>query len=174
MRWFLIALFLLAACQNAPSTADVDGSALAVDEISVTSLDSPAAVTAPDEGTAPDGAAANSQTSTAETPDVATDPETDAPPADEVAPPEEAAPEAPKPAAQILCEKSGGQWAVAGESGAFACVKPTRDGGKSCKKEGDCQGMCLARSGTCAPFMPLFGCNEVLEKDGRRVTLCIE
>jgi hypothetical protein len=34
--------------------------------------------------------------------------------------------------------------------------------------------MCLARSGTCAPIMPLFGCNEVLDKQGRRVTLCIE
>lgn len=168
MRRFLIALVLLAACQTSPPTSGDGGSALATDEITVTSLDGPAAPTGP--------AAADTEPAAATdgTPRAAADPTAQAAPSDEAAPPADEGPKAPKPAAQVLCENSGGQWAVAGESGAFACVKPTRDGGKVCKKQGDCQGMCLARSGSCAPFMPLLGCNEVLDKDGRRVTLCIE
>lgn len=84
------------------------------------------------------------------------------------------APEAPKSPQQLLCEKGGGIWTVAGETGAFLCVSPTRDGGKSCRKKTDCDGQCLARSGTCSPYDPLFGCNEVLDKDGRRMTLCLD
>ena len=160
MRRFLLAFAVLAACQMTPPEGGEVVSAIPGDEISVTSLDAPAAPVVPDTSDPepqPDTAA--------ETPDTET-PDTEAPAVEE--------PAAPKPAAQVLCEKTGGQWSVAGESGAFTCVKPTRDGGKVCTKKGDCQGMCLARSGTCAPFMPLFGCNEVLEQDGRRVTLCIE
>ncbi len=74
---------------------------------------------------------------------------------------------------QIKCEKQGGSWDKPGKSDARTCIKPTRDGGKQCTKEGDCDGMCLARSRTCAPVKPLFGCNEILQKDGSRVNLCI-
>ena len=75
---------------------------------------------------------------------------------------------------QIKCEKQGGKWGKAGRSNGKACVKPVRDGGKQCRKESDCDSVCLARSRTCAPVKPLFGCNEILQDDGRRVTLCID
>lgn len=81
---------------------------------------------------------------------------------------------APKSATQLACEKAKGRYIPVGKSGLKACQKPTRDGGKQCRSQGDCQGECLARSGTCAPFTPLFGCNEVLQADGRRVTLCLQ
>lgn len=95
----------------------------------------------------------------------------DAPAEDSAA--ETAPPEPPKSQPQRLCEAAGGIWGEAAESGAFLCQKPTRDSGKSCDRKGDCQGECLARSGTCAPVIPLLGCNEVLDSEGRLVTLCI-
>ncbi len=86
----------------------------------------------------------------------------------------EVVPEVLKPKEQIACEKQGGVWAVAGKTAARACVRQTRDGGKQCRKASDCEGLCLARSGTCAPIAPLFGCNEIFQDDGRRVTLCLD
>lgn len=83
----------------------------------------------------------------------------------------------PKPPAspeEVACLRKGGLWIRAGKSIAMTCVKLTRDAGESCRREQDCQGQCLARSMTCAPYDPLFGCNEVLQNDGARVTLCIE
>lgn len=81
--------------------------------------------------------------------------------------------EAQKTPEQVKCEKSRGRWTPIGGGAGYICVRQTRDGGKSCDKEGDCQGQCLARSRTCAPIDPLLGCNEVLQSDGRRVTLCL-
>lgn len=85
-----------------------------------------------------------------------------------------AAPVAPRSEAQLRCEARGGVWSRAGGEASFACVRRTRDAGRSCRKESDCEGFCLARSGTCAPVTPMFGCNDILQKDGRRVTLCLE
>lgn len=75
---------------------------------------------------------------------------------------------------QITCEKRGGSWGNAGRPGLQACIKRTRDAGKECRKQSNCESVCLARSRTCAPVKPLFGCNEILQDDGRRVTLCID
>ena len=91
------------------------------------------------------------------------------------APAPETAPEPPpKPAAQLVCEGDGGVWVNISGKGVQTCAQRTRDGGKSCKRERDCEGLCLARSRTCAPIQPLFGCNEILQADGRQVTLCID
>jgi hypothetical protein len=155
----LLVASLLVACQMT-SPGDVP---LADDEITVTSLDAPvvAEVAASD---------ANADTPKPKPrPDTVSATETPTSP-----PASEPEPETPKSAEQVLCEKTGGQWAVAGKTGAHLCVSPTRDGGKMCRKKSDCEGQCLARSGTCAPFMPLFGCNDVLEQNGSRVTLCID
>lgn len=168
----LTALALLVACQMTGTAT----SPVTSDEILVTPLDPPS-----EPGTAVAGG-------TEIAPAGADDPHPKPKPADLVAPttPDEGsdaskpalteagAPETPKAPEQILCEASGGLWSLAGKTGAYICVSPTRDGGKSCRKKTDCEGQCLARSGTCAPYSPLFGCNEVLEKDGRRVTLCID
>ncbi len=80
----------------------------------------------------------------------------------------------PKSDAQLACERMGGRWSSLGNAMTRTCVQPTRDAGKSCTRETQCESQCLARSGTCAPFKPLLGCNEVFQKDGARVTLCIE
>jgi hypothetical protein len=161
----LMSLALLVACQMTAPGA----SPMAADEISVTPLDA-LPETAPTTDTAHPKPRPDTATEPTAPDDAALDPVTTEPVTSEPA----AEPEAPKSAEQVLCETAGGQWAVAGKTGAFICVSPTRDGGKACHKKGDCEGLCLARSGTCAPFSPLFGCNEVLEKDGRRVTLCID
>ena len=91
----------------------------------------------------------------------------DAAPAADVVPAELKSPQ------QLQCEKKQGVWSVAGDTGARICVYQTRDGGKACTKGTQCQGQCLARSGSCSPITPLFGCNEILDDGGRRVTLCI-
>ena len=164
----LLAGLVLVACQ----TAAPGGAWVASDAISVTALDAP--VTA---GPSTDQPAATTTDPTTPRPKPrpGTDPAADTPAEPATSEPDAAAePEAPKPPEQLLCEKTGGQWAMAGTTGAYICVKLTRDGGKMCRKKSDCEGLCLARSGTCAPFTPLFGCNEVLEKDGRRMTLCID
>lgn len=157
----LLVASLLSACQMIAPV----GTPLTTDEISVTPL------------AAPDGSAPMTGATPAHPkprPDTLAEPAVPATPDAPTVEPVASEPAAPKSPAQLLCEKSGGQWLVAGETGAYICVSPTRDGGKLCRKKSDCQGLCLARSGTCAPFTPLFGCNDVLEKDGRRVTLCID
>ncbi len=85
-----------------------------------------------------------------------------------------APPEPPKSDIQLRCERRGGSYAaVGGDSDLRACVNRTRDGGKSCTRESDCSGQCLARSRTCSPIDPLLGCNEVLQDNGARVNLCL-
>lgn len=94
-------------------------------------------------------------------------------------PPPPPPPEAPAPPvvakspAHQLCEKKGGRWSMAGSAKASFCQTPTKDAGKSCRKETDCNGYCLAKSGTCAPYTPLFGCNDILTAEGRMITQCI-
>ena len=77
-------------------------------------------------------------------------------------------------AEEKTCVKSGGSWAKAGKSSAKTCIRRTKDGGKRCDAEQDCEGYCLARSGTCAPAIPMFGCNDILQDNGVQVTLCID
>jgi hypothetical protein len=97
---------------------------------------------------------------------------TEARPADVV--PEVVVPEADKTPEQKACEKKAGTWSRVGENQSQACLHITRDAGKQCRRDRDCESVCLARSGTCAPVTPLFGCNEVLQDDGRRMTQCLE
>ncbi|AWB47937.1 hypothetical protein HYN69_04880 [Gemmobacter aquarius] len=75
---------------------------------------------------------------------------------------------------QSACLAKGGIWSANGTSPLRTCVTRTRDAGKSCRKETDCDGLCLARSRTCAPVKPLFGCNPILQADGTEATLCID
>lgn len=74
---------------------------------------------------------------------------------------------------EAACRKEGGSWSKVGKGGR-ACLKATRDSGKSCSSGRECEGLCLARSGTCAPLKPMFGCNEIFQDDGQKVTLCID
>ena len=111
--------------------------------------------------------------------------ETPVEPAVEAAPEPEATAEAPADApAEVIapavvspeqkaCERRGGRFGSVGGSEFHVCFMTPRDAGKACTKSGDCLGECLARSRTCAPVIPLFGCNDVLNDRGDRQTLCI-
>ena len=109
-------------------------------------------------------------------PDTAAEPVTD--PAPEASAPPEAAPTPPNPAlagVQRACAAQGGRLVPVGTGSArMICLNQTRDSGKRCSARGDCEGECLARSNTCAPVRPLFGCHEVLNARGARVTECLE
>lgn len=95
----------------------------------------------------------------------------DMPPAEEPAP--EAAPVV-KSKAQLACERKDGSWQPWGTEGGMVCFTRPRDAGKSCDAATDCSTTCLARSRTCAPLTPLFGCNDVLTRYGQTVTECTE
>jgi hypothetical protein len=92
----------------------------------------------------------------------------------ETAPEAEAPAPPPKSDAQRACERKRGIWSKVGKGDLRACIFTTRDSGKSCDQESDCEGACLARSRSCSPIRPLFGCNEILQDNGAQVTLCIE
>ena len=154
-----LALSLLAACQlSLPGRKDAATAAppASAGSITTTTLDAPAA---------PDQPAPQPAVTAPEADEAATTP---APPAQPLA----SSP--PKPAAQVACEKDRGTWARAGDGGGMACIRQTRDGGKRCDSKSDCQGECLARSRSCAPIQPLFGCNDVLMDNGAAVTLCLD
>ena len=72
------------------------------------------------------------------------------------------------------CLKKGGRFGSGAATGTFLCYENTPDANQSCSKASDCEGLCLARSRTCAPVKPLFGCNEVLSENGSTATVCIE
>lgn len=157
----LCCMVLVAGCSlSRPERAEVAENLITGAEIAVTTLDAPL-------------------------PDTATPPEVIPP-----AKPEHVMPEPAKPEPEILpvpadppplvmtpeeqaCFEKGGLWGAVG-SGGTACMYPTRDAGKQCRNESDCDGYCLARSGTCAPYTPMFGCNEIVQDNGVVVTLCID
>ncbi|MGH1329780.1 MAG: hypothetical protein ACRBBK_02775 [Paracoccaceae bacterium] len=72
------------------------------------------------------------------------------------------------------CIARGGQFGRGGLSGGYVCFETPRDAGKSCSKASDCESACLARSRTCSPIKPVFGCVDVLTQSGRPSTLCID
>ena len=72
------------------------------------------------------------------------------------------------------CEESGGRWGSGGQEGRLVCFLVTPDANASCNSASDCEGLCLARSRTCSPVTPFFGCHEVLNGRGAAQTLCIE
>jgi len=71
------------------------------------------------------------------------------------------------------CVREGGRM-VPRAGGVLACVRMTGDGGRACTASRQCEGECLARSGTCAPVTPLHGCHEVWLAPGSRVTQCLD
>lgn len=75
---------------------------------------------------------------------------------------------------QDQCARSGGRIGRRGASDALTCFIQPKDAGQRCTRASDCEGACLARSGTCSPVIPLLGCNEILLDTGLRVTECRE
>ena len=182
----LTAIGLLAACQpslSGKTSQDVTPNAVAGDAIETTALDAVPGEPV-DAAPVPELAAAGAEVAAAQSaPEVA--PVADA--ASEVA--ADATVEATEPAPtpdltetpvtskserQLACEKKKGRWAKVGKGEGRACVFTTKDSGKRCERESQCDSVCLARSGTCAPFKPMYGCNEILQDNGARVTLCLD
>ncbi len=176
------AMGLLSGCiapggnQTAGPEAGVTANAVTGGDIEVTPLDAPGGAdaqaaqtsdaSAPVEPVAPQTAPA---VPAAEDPGEAAPDPAPAAEAEDAAPPPP-----PKSELQLACEKKGNRWLKIGEGEKRACVRMTRDQGKRCERESQCESVCLARSGTCAPFKPMYGCNEVLQDNGARVTLCLE
>ncbi|HLQ20008.1 MAG TPA: hypothetical protein VK146_13605 [Tabrizicola sp.] len=169
---------LLSACQGAlggKSPAGVTPNAVLGDSIEVTTLDTP-----PPDGNTPGPVPAGpSGAETAAPQEAAATPADPAEPSGEAgapAPVPDAAetPVTPKSEQQLACEKKKGRWLRVGKGSARACVFQTKDAGKRCERESQCEGVCLARSGTCSPLKPLYGCNEILQDNGARVTLCLD
>lgn len=84
-----------------------------------------------------------------------------------------APPKQPSSPEEAACVNDGGRWGPVGNGSAMSCFRPMRDAGKSCAKESDCASQCLARSRSCAPFWPIFGCTEVIQNNGAVVNLCL-
>jgi hypothetical protein len=180
----LVVPLLLAGCElalpgrgaDSSPPQDVTANAITGGEIEVTALNEvpPVAATPPaaSDGSAPPPQAAGPDAVVAAVADAdpAPQPTDPAPSADPVA----AVPEVPKGAAQLACEKKGRRWIRVGQTAVSTCVKLTDQGDKRCTRKSQCEGECLARSGTCSPVEPLLGCNEVLQDNGARVTLCVE
>lgn len=172
MRYVLVLALVLAGCTlgggKLAKPADAPNP-ITGDPIAVTSLDKPAGPAGPaaKPATKPaaEGAAPDISKPLAEKPV--------ADPAPTVPPVVEEPARVPGPE-ELACLKTGGQWAVAGKAGGMTCVRTLRDAGKSCRKKSDCEGDCLARSNTCSPISPLFGCNDILQDNGVMVTLCID
>lgn len=74
---------------------------------------------------------------------------------------------------RAACAREGGRLQSLA-SGLVTCIRQTGDAGRACTGASDCEGVCLARSGTCAPITPLYGCHEVLLSPGSRVTQCLD
>jgi hypothetical protein len=74
---------------------------------------------------------------------------------------------------RAACAREGGRMTSL-PSGLVSCIRQTRDAGRTCTGARDCEGVCLARTGTCAPIAPLYGCHEVLLAPGSRVTQCLD
>lgn len=196
MRWMaVLAVAMLSACVPGLGGSEraalaPNASPLAAEVIETTSLETPtgqrtAQTTAQTSGqtTTPTTAQTTAQTTALNAAQTAAPPAATAPdeadpaapePTEEVAAVPTAQAPAPSSPEEARCLKSGGSWATAGDSGAKACVRLTRDGGKSCTRQSQCEGFCLARSRTCAPITPMFGCTEILQDDGREVTLCLD
>lgn len=173
MRFCLILAVVLAGCtlgsgklaKPSDTTNPITG-----DAIAVTSLDAPVGAADPAKPAAkPDAAKPDlAQVAPAQPDPAAIDPTKAATPPVAEEPARILGPE------ELACVKKGGQWSVAGKAGGMSCVRMMHDAGKSCRKKSDCEGDCLARSNTCAPIAPLFGCNDILQDNGVMVTLCID
>ena len=163
--WFLLlaALALLGACDLVPVGVGAKPKAVAA----------PADPLAPTYVTTEDDPALEGDTAAApaDPEEIATGPGPEVAAVPAVAEP----PEPPDANAEVraLCTRNNGNFTRT-QAGAFVCVSRTRDAGKSCTASSQCQGSCLARSGTCAPVKPLIGCHEIATVEGAVATVCIE
>lgn len=75
---------------------------------------------------------------------------------------------------QAACEAEGGRWGTGSLAGANVCYRETPDANQPCSSQNDCTGLCFARSRTCSPITPIFGCHDILTSLGGTARLCID
>lgn len=169
----MLAVSLLTACQFIPGTEGSDD----VIEVGVLPL-----TDAPDDGPDPVGATP-APAAPGDEPPAAGSPSDAATPANDQTQDPSTATNGPPPpdpvapffaAEQAACLARGGMYQRVGQSDVRACIFATQDAGRSCTSSAACEGMCLARSGTCAPVTPLYGCHEIVQNNGLRTTQCLQ
>ena len=74
---------------------------------------------------------------------------------------------------KATCLETGGTWGIGGILGLQQCFPNYSDAGKSCNRESDCQGMCMADTRTCAKTSS-YGCMSYLNDDGNLEEICID
>jgi hypothetical protein len=70
------------------------------------------------------------------------------------------------------CAATGGKM-VTGLAGPV-CAKVTKDAGKACTSNDQCETNCLAETKTCAPTSPYFGCFATLENGVETPMMCVD
>lgn len=75
---------------------------------------------------------------------------------------------------RAACLKRGGNFAPGGKAGLLTCFTTPKDAGKRCSGNSECEGLCLARSQSCAPVVPIYGCQDVILDGGARATVCLD
>ena len=69
------------------------------------------------------------------------------------------------------CAQRGGE-VVIGLAGP-TCAMPEPDAGKACLSSEQCSGFCLAKTRSCSPVRPYFGCHSLYE-NGEVVEICVD
>jgi hypothetical protein len=75
---------------------------------------------------------------------------------------------------RAICEADGGRFSPGPGGSTRVCFRTPEDANAFCTTGADCEGLCLARSRTCAPQVPLFGCHEAIMENGLRATICLD
>jgi hypothetical protein len=76
------------------------------------------------------------------------------------------------------CDAAGLDTVIGGPSGWY-CARATTDAGRTCRRESDCEGFCMAgspsaRTGQCSTHTVFQACLPILDDSGERIELCIE
>lgn len=95
------------------------------------------------------------------------------------------------PEGRQACEAAGGTWKPAGLFPKPICTVPTRDAGRTCADNEECEGYCLAAlsrsqidlvrqhrslaiQGACTVHMPVFGCMAIVRQGLVRSIKCLD
>lgn len=88
------------------------------------------------------------------------------------------------------CATAGGRWGRVGLFPKLICRVPTRDAGRACGDESECEGSCLAAltqeqrdlvvrmrqklatMGQCTPMAPVFGCQAIVRQGSVSAIVC--
>lgn len=74
---------------------------------------------------------------------------------------------------KVECLEAGGRWGRGGILALQQCFPNYSDGGKSCNRDSDCQGMCMADTRSCSQTFS-YGCLSYLNDEGKVEEICID